>query len=89
MKIPSLTRRQFVRNAALTAGVLTFPLISRRNVLGANGRLNIAGIGVGGKGASDVANVDQENIVALATGATSATGETGETHAATAEPALH
>ena len=49
----------------MTAGVLTFPLISRRNVLGANGRLNIAGIGVGGKGASDVANVDQENIVAL------------------------
>ena len=49
----------------MTAGVLSFPLISRRNVLGANGRLNIAGIGVGGKGASDVANVDQENIVAL------------------------
>ena len=27
--------------------------------------MNIAGIGVGGKGASDVANVDSENIVAL------------------------
>ena len=27
--------------------------------------MNIAGIGVGGKGASDIANVDHENIVAL------------------------
>ena len=34
-------------------------------MLGANNRLNIAGIGVGGKGASDIENVDNENIYAL------------------------
>ncbi|MBM3840323.1 MAG: Gfo/Idh/MocA family oxidoreductase [Verrucomicrobia bacterium] len=65
MNIHALTRRQFLKSTAVAAGALTFPLISSRNVLGANGRLNIAGIGVGGKGAGDVAVVDHENIVAL------------------------
>src|SRR5882762_1638212 len=60
-----ITRRQFVKRTAIVAGALSFPFVARRNVLGANERLNIAGIGVGGKGASDIANVDNENIYAL------------------------
>src|SRR5882672_1993303 len=65
MKNHSLTRRQFVKRSALAASALSFPFVATGNVLGANERLNIAGIGVGGKGASDVANVDNENIYAL------------------------
>jgi predicted dehydrogenase len=65
MKYPLISRRRFVQTTLATAGALSFPFLARRNVLGANERLNIAGIGVGGKGASDVSNVDSENIVAL------------------------
>src|SRR5467141_5294478 len=65
MKRPPLSRRQFVKRGAVAASALAIPFVARRNVLGANNRLNIAGIGVGGKGASDVANVDNENIYAL------------------------
>src|SRR2546428_2930264 len=65
MKSPSLPRRQFVKRSVGAAAALAAPFVARRNVLGANSRLNIAGIGVGGKGASDVANVDDENIYAL------------------------
>src|ERR1051326_4082581 len=67
MKPNRLSRRQFVRRSTTTAAAvaLAFPFVARRSVLGANNRLNIAGIGVGGKGASDVANVDEENIYAL------------------------
>src|SRR5436190_9046 len=56
MKICPLTRRQFVKRTALTFSALTFPLVASRNVLGANTRLNIAGIGVGGKGATQMGN---------------------------------
>src|SRR5256885_6159368 len=65
MKPHPLTRRQFVKRGAIAASALSFPFVASRNVLGANQRLNIAGIGVGGKGASDVQNVDGENIYAL------------------------
>src|SRR5438552_8372325 len=49
----SLTRRQFLSRTALTAGAVTlsFPYVGR--VLGANDRINVACIGVGGKGDSD------------------------------------
>jgi len=65
MKPRSFTRRQFAKRSIIATAVLAIPFVARRNVLGANNRLNIAGIGVGGKGASDVANVDNENIYAL------------------------
>src|SRR5438128_10277814 len=65
MKTLSLTRRQFLTRSATAATAVAFPFFARRNVLGANNRLNIAGIGVGGKGASDVENVNNENIYAL------------------------
>src|SRR6266478_9267328 len=65
MKSRSITRRQFVKSSVIATAALAIPFVARRNVLGANNRLNIAGIGVGGKGASDVANVDDQNIYAL------------------------
>src|SRR3989449_94185 len=46
------TRRLFIRNTTLAgAAAFTFPYVGR--VLGANDRINVACIGVGGKGASD------------------------------------
>lgn len=60
--IRHMTRRGFVKRSA---GVLALPAVVTRNVLGANERLNVASIGVGGKGESDVANIADENIVAL------------------------
>ena len=49
----SLTRRQFIRRTSVAVGAaaFTFPFVGR--VLGANDRINIACIGVGGKGDSD------------------------------------
>src|SRR5262245_29778033 len=62
MNIPSRSRRRFLKTSLLAA---TFPFVSRLPVLGANNRLHIAGIGVGGKGMSDVEGCVSENIVAL------------------------
>ena len=67
----SHSRRNFIRNTAVAfAGIYIVP----RNVLGGKGfiapsdKLNIAGVGVGGKGTSDVLNAwnnGVNNIVAL------------------------
>ncbi len=62
-----LSRRTFV---GTTASAVAFSIIPR-HVLGtlqepsANSKLNIAGIGVGGRGAADINGVSSENIVAL------------------------
>ncbi len=64
-KIP---RREFVGKA--TAGIAAFTIVPR-HVLGGVGstppseKLNIAGIGVGGRGEGDLHEVSSENIVAL------------------------
>jgi hypothetical protein len=62
---PSFTRRDFLKTTALAAGAMTFafPAIVRGKNL--NGKINIAAIGVGGKGKSDVDMCSGENIVAL------------------------
>lgn len=63
-----ITRRQFIGGIAV--GAATFQVVPG-SVLGLNGatpaneRLNIAGIGVGGQGRSDLNNMTSENIVAL------------------------
>jgi predicted dehydrogenase len=50
-----LTRRSFLNRTSIAAGVtLAFPYVG--NVLGANDRIHIACIGVGGKGDSDSSN---------------------------------
>ncbi len=63
----AIHRRQFLRSSVglgLTAGVVG-PWLQPSRVLGANERLNIGVIGVGGRGAGDLAAVAHENIVAL------------------------
>jgi predicted dehydrogenase len=65
--IDQITRRQ-----ALAAGAAATIAIVPRHVLGGAGqtppseKLNIAGIGIGGQGASDLDEVKDQNIVALA-----------------------
>jgi len=62
-----ITRRDFMGVAAAAAAFAVVP----RHVVGGSGRtapsekLNIAGIGVGGRGAGDLQGVSSENIVAL------------------------
>lgn len=62
-----LTRRRFLRSTftygmtAAVAGSLWRP----ERVLGANERLNVGAIGVGGRGAGDLDGVSSQNIVAL------------------------
>ncbi len=56
-----ISRRQFMGAAA---GVAAFTFVPKR-VFGANEKLNIAGIGVGGRGGSVLRGVDSQNIVAL------------------------
>jgi hypothetical protein len=63
----SFTRRQFLRRTVLAAGAATlaFPYVGQ--VLGANDRINVACIGVGGKGDSDSSDASScgGNIVAI------------------------
>ena len=62
-----LDRRTFLRRATLAAGAasLPFPYVGR--VLGANDRINVACIGVGGKGSSDSSHAFEAggNIVGI------------------------
>ncbi|HUX55332.1 MAG TPA: Gfo/Idh/MocA family oxidoreductase [Bacteroidales bacterium] len=66
--IQSLTRRKFIADGALIASVFT---IIPRYVMGGPGyvppsdKLNIACVGVGGKGRVDLDGVSTENIIAL------------------------
>ncbi len=68
VKKKNISRRQFLGSA--TATVTAFTIVPR-HVLGGPGhtppseKLNIAGIGAGGMGSSDIRNVSSENIVAL------------------------
>jgi len=61
-----VNRRGFLQSSAgLGAAALAGPLLKPSRILGANERLNIGAIGVGGRGAADLAAVAGENIVAL------------------------
>ena len=63
----TFTRRQFLNRTSLAVGAaaFTFPYVGR--VLGANERINVACIGVGGKGDSDSSDAARcgGNIVAI------------------------
>jgi len=63
----ALSRREFVKRTSLTTGtaIFSFPFVGK--VLGANDRVNIACIGVGGKGESDSSEAARcgGNIVAM------------------------
>src|SRR3954471_5959849 len=63
-----LNRRQFLRATALSSAtimVLRSGIVGLHGAPGANSKLNLAGIGIGGQGASDLSNLESENIVAL------------------------
>jgi len=61
-----LNRRLFLRRLGLTAGTLAFGLPQiLRSSSSPNNRLNIAMIGVGGRGSGNLSGVASENIVAL------------------------
>src|SRR5258705_11244345 len=72
----SIHDRQFIYYTALgaTATVLPGCAIPRTGRVSPNERLNIAGVGCGGKGTSDLSFCAAENIVALC--------DVNETHAA-------
>jgi len=59
------SRRIFMQGLA-ASGALALPYMTPRNVLGANDKINVAGVGCGGKGHSDImkcANIGQ-NVIA-------------------------
>jgi predicted dehydrogenase len=58
-----LTRRQFLAASASTAAVISAPAIVRGRNL--NDKMNVACIGVGGRGAGNLSEVSGENIIAL------------------------
>lgn len=64
-----LSRRKFIRSSAVTtAGLTVVPSFVMGGTLGykaPSDKLNIAGIGIGGKGAANLATMSTENIVAL------------------------
>ena len=63
-----LNRRQFLSTAAtLTAGFTFVPAyaVSGFRYKAPSDKLNIAGIGVGGKGSVNLRNMNTENLVAL------------------------
>jgi predicted dehydrogenase len=66
-KSNGLTRRQFLNRTSLAVGAATFSFPYVGRVLGANDRINIACIGVGGKGDSDSGDAASlgGNIVAI------------------------
>lgn len=62
---PNLTRRTVMKGAALGAGVLSSSLVGRVLAKGANSKVNIASVGVGGRGRSHLSGCREENIVAI------------------------
>ncbi|MBN1806913.1 MAG: Gfo/Idh/MocA family oxidoreductase [Sedimentisphaerales bacterium] len=64
---PGVSRRDFMASAAAVAAITIVPghVLGGRGGLSANEKLNIAGIGIGGRGLGDLDEVGSENIVAL------------------------
>ncbi|MGA2864198.1 MAG: Gfo/Idh/MocA family oxidoreductase [Verrucomicrobiota bacterium] len=63
-----LTRRQFLRGTALSTSTFLFvpgAVLGLRGATPPSEKLNLAGIGVGGQGGGDLAQMQSENIVAL------------------------
>src|SRR5690348_2914483 len=59
------SRREFLKASALAAGAITFGMPAFVRGQNLNSKVNIAGIGINGKGNSDIEACAQENIVAI------------------------
>ena len=65
---PQLTRRRFLGGTSVSIAAFAFvpgSVLGLRGQTPPSGKLNIAGIGFGGQGAHDLAQMESENIVAL------------------------
>jgi predicted dehydrogenase len=66
-----VSRREFAKKTAALAGAIGVATIVPRHVLGGprtippSEKMNVAGIGIGGMGGGNLANLEKENIVAL------------------------
>ena len=68
MKSNTVSRRQFIKASAATAGmfyVVPSYAVGGLGHVAPSDKLNIAGVGVGGKGSTNLRNMNAENIVAL------------------------
>src|SRR4051812_31277857 len=66
MKTPDLSRRTFLKSASLASAAVAFPQVMRsQQGESPNNKLNVACIGVGGRGAVAVAAMSKENLVAF------------------------
>ena len=65
MKKTAVTRRAFLKSAALFAGISIVPrhVLAGGEQTAPSDKLQIAGIGVGGQGAGDIANVSAGNTI--------------------------
>jgi predicted dehydrogenase len=66
--LTSLTRRRFLRRTAFSAAAFTIvpgAVLGLRGAIPPSEKLNLAGIGIGGQGASDLDQLKSQNIVAL------------------------
>ena len=61
----SVSRREFIRTTSLAAGAVAFGVPTLLRGQNLNSKLNIACVGIGGKGRSDTDACADENIVAL------------------------
>jgi predicted dehydrogenase len=63
----AISRRRFLATAGAVTTFMALPreVLGRAGQASPNGKLNIAGIGIGGQGAADLGEVNSQNIVAL------------------------
>ncbi len=65
MPLPDLSRRAFLKTASLASAAVAFPHLLRGQAGSPNNRLNVACIGVGGRGYDAVKGLAGENLVAF------------------------
>ncbi len=67
MNLPPLSRRSFLKSATLASAAISFPNLMRSQQGGSpNQKLNIALVGVGGRGRAAITGLKDENFVAFA-----------------------
>src|ERR1043165_2184290 len=65
MNTRAMTRRKFLASSAVASTMAVLPRRIFAGTKSPNEKLNIAGVGIGGMGAGNLANCESENIVAL------------------------